>query len=131
VRDFKTAWQFFSDVYGVAYTLGTSGSFSMSGNSCPRYLRQDEVTIVQQSAGAKLNYLAGTGGCALSTRAAFSWGDWDCGGCSSGTGTKKPKGTGNLSEEQIAEYNNMQQGKTKGACFSTLRGIACGSVCVD
>jgi len=142
MRDFKTAWQFFSDIYG---TLATANSELLTGVEmlgdavpvCAYYLRQDEVTLVQQSSGAKIdyrnpyteyvvdpvvdytnpsyhadpnNYVYPSTECSGSDRPAFSWGDWDCGGCASSGGQ--------LSEDQIAKFNGMIQEREVGDCYA-------------
>jgi len=144
MRDFKTAWQFFSDIYG---TLGVEMLGEHAVPVCAWYLRQDEVTLVQQSSGAKIDYrnpnpnayavdpvvdytsssyLADPDTyvhppteCPYSERPAFSWGDWDCGGCEDGTGTNESHASGQLSEDQIAKFNGMiQEVGEVGRCYA-------------
>jgi len=102
VRDFKTAIQFFSDVFKNGKDDGTKVSADVTtygvrtADACPTYLLISEVTVIQQSDTARLNYMANgytkldksthVNTC-TSDRAIFEWGDWDCGGC----GTHGPK----------------------------------------
>lgn len=146
LRDFKTALQFFSDVFKSALVADfASGTLTPTSRPvCSWYLRHDEVIIAQQSPGAKILLeqagAFGPSGCAyggnnpMGLRPVYNWGDYDCGNemCLSSSGgsfnTKGRKllgpagttpGTFTMTPDQSDKFDSFNSGQ-RSACYDQL-----------
>jgi hypothetical protein len=139
LRDFKTALQFFSDVFKSALVADfAGGSLTVTSSPvCSWYLRPDEVIIAQQSPGALIlleqsgDFQAlscGAGGSHESgaLRPAFDWGDIDCGDadCLPSNGRKllvpgTTPGTFTMTPGQSDKFNSFTSG-ARSQCYDQL-----------